>query len=432
MGLLVGSMDRCLSWHQIEGLATGELSGTQETEDHIRSCPVCCKRLEGFVRLLAVARMLFTETAADAVDLDALRLAVAGASPVRPISCRQARRLMGDYLDQTVPHRLVPRLEAHLFTCEACYHRYRELLDVRAAAAAVMTETPPTGLRERIHASVAASRSPRPVRVHALPRPVWVGAAAVLVLALSLTAIMIWSPRQGAGTPAIGPVDGAVAERVPLPPEALALAEPTLRPQTTPRRERLASARVEGERRKAAPHQILPSRDRDIAHPPTPPSPKTVTEAPVMVATRSHPPAGRVSRPMAPEVAAVVPTGVGEAMARPEETPAAPGQVLAPTPDRPAPSTVESTPGPEPRPVTPSPGTAVATTTPSSSHDSVRLAVAGGTNAESRWLPVRSAETSHVVVAKSGEEQLEAAARRLNASIQEDERASGRGWISIK
>jgi len=171
-------MSRCLSWGQVESIATGEQSPTGDVREHLESCADCRRRLAGFSAVLAAARALPVEQAPELAD--EIGRAVAATEGVRPLGCTDSLRLLDAYRDGELAERLVARFETHLFTCPRCYRAYRELLDLHEAALAVQPEAAPAGLRERIHASVAAeaATSRRMTRPAFVGRPAWAAAAA--------------------------------------------------------------------------------------------------------------------------------------------------------------------------------------------------------------------------------------------------------------
>jgi hypothetical protein len=130
------------------------------------------------------------------------------AEPVEEISCEECLELVSAYLDDELHRAERDCLEAHLFSCEACYVAFRRM----QRTADVLRETPaaraPEGLHGRITAAVADQRGAESVFAWRRAAKVLGGLAAAAAL---IAAVLI--PRGGEMP---GVEEPAIAE---LPPE---------------------------------------------------------------------------------------------------------------------------------------------------------------------------------------------------------------------
>lgn len=451
-------MGQCLSWGEITDIAWGEVAASPDVARHLRACPTCAARLAQARRLADAAATLSSCPAPPGLE-EAIREAVAGTRPARRITCRACRRHLVEYIDGVLGGSLLQAVEAHLFTCDACYAEYRSLLELRCAAQALQPASPPDGLRDRIRAAVAASAAtPVPARSRpSLARLAW-GVAAMALIAAVLVAVHLSAPRTHPPaapevTVGVAPAPSAHARAAETQP-ALASTHPPKRPQlrasrpspkprpsaghaTRPRRTRTTRTRAEP----PAPLELEPVSPA-IEEPPGPPAPAPEAPTPVIAeAPTRNEPAG-VERPTTPVVVAEAPPTITPPPAT-SSPPPAPPRPAAPSPTAPPPTA--PSPGPrapaQPPPTTP-PGTEVAPAppeppsevaqpeTPPEHPRPVRLA---GRVGQTHWLPVRESGVKRVVVEPPpARAQLEEAAERLNKRIREDMRADRAGWIAIK
>jgi len=438
-----------LSWREIEDLACGDARPSDEVRGHLRACPLCAQRLEQLRAVFVAARGLAADQVPD--GRDAVKQAVGAAPRVRRMSCRAVRGLLDSYLDGALDEGLTARLEAHLFTCATCYRAWRELLDLRGAAASLPAEAPPDGLRERIHARVAAEAaaavpSRPPVR---WARPAWLAAAASLVVVVGLAVMLTIGHQAPPPAPAAPGVTVATAEVPATPtwtPRPVQPAAPAAREARTPpeaRRERVARRPA---RREAARARVARSRHRRMEGRPSTPEPEEISAAGTALAaapvTASTRPTSQPAERRAPAVPVSSPAPKPEAIAVLPARPAPAERASSPGTSEPATSTTATERKPTAAgseshrpsgaaPTPPAPEVPSATGTPRAPE--VRLAAAGE-EAGLRWLPVRGDETEHVVVSSPTRpsDQLARAAARINRQLAADEAAERDGWIAIK
>lgn len=148
-----------VDWHcraeDIQAYADGELDGAalQECEAHLRRCPTCARLA---ARLLALSQSLgVIESQRPPAGLrERVLEAVAQAPGAAPLACSEAAELASAYLDDELDASDRDRLEAHLFSCPACYARYRRMQSVVESLWVIPTATAPADLHPRILAAV--------------------------------------------------------------------------------------------------------------------------------------------------------------------------------------------------------------------------------------------------------------------------------------
>ena len=142
-------------------------------------------------------------------------------NPMKPVSCRECRAHLGDYLDRTLPREHRTAISAHLDTCDACYAEYAHQRDM---VADLRADLPGLGRLEPMRAGAlwqavqGELRGPR--------RPLWPVSQrrmSVLAVLIGVALVLPWlvSPERIA------------ALSLPLPPTpAVAVAEATVAPVT--------------------------------------------------------------------------------------------------------------------------------------------------------------------------------------------------------
>lgn len=498
-------MQRCLSWWEIEQIADGQECG-DDARAHLAECGYCARRLEQARRMRQAAAALPSHL--PTFGPDAVKAAVASAPPVRLLSCRAVRKMLAAYADGLLDEHRRAAIEVHLSCCDECQKAWRAMVDLRSALSAVPVHQPPDGLRDRVHAAVAAEAARQRPMVVALWRPAWALAAAAVFVVMAFVALWV----VGLHKPALGPVTvgppqvavappgGQIAHRPQLPEiSATSPGSPAARP-TAPAevtRPRIIHARSRVVRR--------PLRRRRIARRPAAAVPTTAgrpvgpsaagERALCQPSTAVEVETGRVGEAPAvppPAVAAIQPEITGQPTPKPEVTvPLAEGspgakpksavppstRAVAAAPVQPGAVSGERVPGESAVAVTPQDDNRGSSTAVASAPEKVKgpepgeagkapaptaVAKAGGQEtgrgevvaeqpegmstghkevrvAEApqqpsvRWLPVRTARKTTVVVPRvNRDEQLRALEQRLNERIRADAEAAGTGWIEIK
>jgi len=80
------------------------------------------------------------------------------------MTCLDLEPDLGDYVDGTLDHRDIPRLDAHLRRCSSCRAVVEDLRAMRIATRSLDALTPPSHLFPRIAAAVEAERRRSPIR----------------------------------------------------------------------------------------------------------------------------------------------------------------------------------------------------------------------------------------------------------------------------
>lgn len=122
------------------------------------------------------------------------------------MACGDFEPLIGDLVDGTLDGAPRHELEAHLTSCASCARLVEELLVVRRAVRALPDLAPPADGWSRLSSVVAAEAPPKSPAITTK----WLaGLAAAAVLALAVTASVVW--QQGRPAPAPARVDPATA-----------------------------------------------------------------------------------------------------------------------------------------------------------------------------------------------------------------------------
>ncbi|MBC7288199.1 MAG: zf-HC2 domain-containing protein [Armatimonadetes bacterium] len=375
--------------------------------------------------------------------------------------------MLVSYTDGDLPDDLTRAVEAHIFSCEQCYREFRSLLDVRSTVETAPAPEPPAWLRGRIHASVAAAAErARPLTV----RPAWAVASAAVLLMGLVAGVWLATVRQPATSPVVAPSTPQAQLAQPRPPTlpgpqtARAMQSPgpsavagaqaprlarSPRAASRPERSPMAVARPQNRFRSrfqtatvSVPSQSLAAVPRDISLGSRGMA-ETAQAPPVTSATKPGPLPEAVGRPAPVARPHDVRSRLDLASGAPEE------QVLPPLQQTAALPVFQKQPAP-PEPARPEPAQqppAVAEAPPqapsvASERQSsraaekpaqVRVAELPSSSAP-RWLPVRPADSSAIVVEPATDEsrQLDELQQRLNQTLEKDAEAAGTGWIRIK
>jgi predicted anti-sigma-YlaC factor YlaD len=469
-------MSTCPSGQEIEALVDDAASGGEEAWQHLDECAKCRRRYEQALALRRAAQAL--PPAAPALSLAAVQAAVAAAPRLAPLTCAQAQRLLEEYLDDALSSPLRARLEVHLFTCSACYRRYRAALDLQAGLGALPIESPPADLPSRICAVLSAQPARQRLAGPA-QRLSWAWAA-VVVAGLLMAELVLHKPAHGPGMapPLAGPAREApalprLAEKAPpsvhgasVTPPAAAKRRPAAQPAMRSQPSALAvaagasgghaaGARLAARRPAPPPSRFAAALTAPAASPPGPQAgaqgsgPSSAQGPAARAPTAPGPGAAQVAQQVAPGPSLPPPV----LAAAPASTPPAPAPSPPAVPSaehgsstappllaRPGATALAAVPagGPTPAPIAavqparpqPAPAPAPRPTTPPTP---VRIAEAR-LEGTPRWLPLRAPDLEHVVVAAASPagEQIQEAARRLNEQLRRDQQWTGAGWITIK
>ncbi|HEY3397577.1 MAG TPA: anti-sigma factor [Armatimonadota bacterium] len=393
----------------------GELGRAERrrVQEHVATCSACAEHVAAERALSALLAQASAPAASP--DLPArIRRQAQSATPLAPLTCRQAHRLLELRLDGVLAGPESERLEAHLGRCAPCLRRLRQtealLQPVRARAARPVAV--PAYLRRHIMAAVAdAARTPH----RAAPRrvPLALGAAgAALLLALTVWGLSALRPS----TPAALVIAEQPAAGAPTAPAQL-----TGTPTATPAQPSTAVTAA------------TPAAGREFTRragnffrsllgeaPVAPPAAPVLANVPPPSRLPVAPPAGT---PRAPELAPAM---------RPEPAPPPPAPVSAPPPAPPAPpapaapvlAAIPSAPAPAPAPRVPEPAAKPAPSrqvVASSPPQAVR---------QLRWTP---AQSSSVLVFRrepaGGDPALAQASQALNQYGQRLRRTENRGVV---
>ena len=115
------------------------------------------------------------------------------------MTCAEANRLIGPWLDDELDVRSVVELETHVARCSACEREKSELLALRETARERLPRfEPPPGLEERLLRAARQTAAPRPQRVRRWAREIALMAAAAGV-AVAVTSSVQRRPGAGDG-----------------------------------------------------------------------------------------------------------------------------------------------------------------------------------------------------------------------------------------
>jgi len=129
------------------------------------------------------------------------------------VTCESCQPLIGDLVDGTLDGAPRHDLEAHLSSCPSCARLVEELLVVRRAARGLPDMAPPPDGWARLSAALASQPSPEAARG---TQTTWLaGLAAAAVLALAVTAAVVWQQRPQP-SPGVTKVDPATATSAEL------------------------------------------------------------------------------------------------------------------------------------------------------------------------------------------------------------------------
>jgi anti-sigma factor RsiW len=123
--------------------------------------------------------------------------------------CKEAQKLVSEYVDGSLEERRAAELEKHLESCPDCREVLRDLESIVREARSLKTVVPPDAVWERISGALAGARLDEKARrrerapviapgraLFPSRRPIWAAAAAVLVMALGgLVLVRPWSHR---------------------------------------------------------------------------------------------------------------------------------------------------------------------------------------------------------------------------------------------
>ncbi len=423
-------MAPCYSWDELNELAEGVDAAA---DAHVRECAVCRERLRQLSEVSQAARSL---ASGEALDLrERITRAVGEARPAKPLPCRKAEGWLDLYLDGELAAERLEDLEAHLFTCEPCYARYRASVEVQRGLGELGAEAPPEYLRERVYAAVEAAEKPkvgwRAWHLRAAWQPL--AAAAVFVVVILGAAVMM-NGRGGAPVGPSAPPVVATSPVAPAPGHTTAKSQPSVvavrptAPVAVPtekpsflRRAADAIARATGEKPIVGGGTTEPSavyttgpRLAPMAPQPTPSSP-TIATAPTP------------TTPLIASVERTTPTVAHLPVAASAlRTPATAAVAAAPTV---APSTPDRRPQVIARATTPVAPVVPTATAPQPSPAPEPVKIADASDSHIRWLPVRQTEVERVVASTSGGHQLAETARRVNTELAQDERRTNDGWL---
>jgi anti-sigma factor RsiW len=131
---------------------------------------------------------------------------------MRTVTCEDVNAVLVDFIDGRVAAAEQRDVERHLEACDACTALVSDLRTVRAAAFMLDRHEPAPQTWDRLRAAVAAE-PPAKVRLLVLPTranwPVWLGAAAALVLATLIGLLPLVGREAGSGA------DAAAGEAAP-------------------------------------------------------------------------------------------------------------------------------------------------------------------------------------------------------------------------
>ncbi len=122
--------------------------------------------------------------------------------------CKQAQKLVSEYVDGNLDERRAAELEKHLESCPDCREILKDLRGIVREARSLKTVVPPEAVWQKISGSLDGARLEEPAPRKSAPvvapgralfpsrRPVWAAAAAALVIALGgLALLRPWSAR---------------------------------------------------------------------------------------------------------------------------------------------------------------------------------------------------------------------------------------------
>ncbi len=121
--------------------------------------------------------------------------------------CKQAQKLVSEYVDGNLDECRAAELEKHLESCPECREILHDLQGIVREARSLKTVVPPDAVWRRIGGALAGARLEEPARrgesaaapgraLFPLRRPVWAAAAAALVIALGgLALLRPWNAR---------------------------------------------------------------------------------------------------------------------------------------------------------------------------------------------------------------------------------------------
>lgn len=151
-------------FRELQSLVDEELDplDRDEVNHHLDGCDRCRDAFE-VLRCVAESLAAIPRIAAPRELPDRIMTACAEATPVPTIGCDTALAMASEYIDGELAGLQRDTLEAHLFSCEACYTAFRRM----ERTAELLRSTPavpaPDGLHERIAAAVELDGAPAPV-----------------------------------------------------------------------------------------------------------------------------------------------------------------------------------------------------------------------------------------------------------------------------
>jgi len=245
---------RHLSEAELVAYVDGDLWGAarRSAEAHLAGCPSCSHARHGLET--AARRACLLPTVPPPADLRqrlATRLAL---EPVRPLRCRQARRLLHEALDDEISPFGAWALQLHLDGCAACRAEWAVLCRTTGAVRSLPAVTSPDAVWETVR---AAARTP----VATVPwgrrlRPAFATVSAAALLLLLRPALQ---PARHLPASSLAPLGPARTTARPAPPRVKAGPPSSAAPsESLPSPELVAATPLDGLGRTSAPTRSSP------------------------------------------------------------------------------------------------------------------------------------------------------------------------------